>query len=391
MRLIKPSGGSDAVVHVSAQGEWSIFDGGMKAVVARRPLEDLVELASLRDFFDIDEQGRVWVGPEVWDGVRWTAFGRSAVDAGGGVRFEERTLLDPGQRGWVPFSTELDCVPPNYCAATGLRVFAPDGSTVEDVALRRPGVGAAGAADTNLVTLRSGVPGGAVASSGDAARAASRRPSKSAGGGGSSKAHDTAALPQRLDQGGASDWIVSPNEYFELPGSEPQYYPYLDPREFLSTGLRNSGYASAAAVSPSGRLQVVTWLERDLGSQVAYQILLNTLAEDGWLVEDLTNTPFLGGDVEFESVVAMDYCSDGALWLATQAGKIGVRQDGERPDGAWTVYPEGSGVLKDGAVVSDIGCGPDGAVWIGTQSGLLGYGFAMPPVLLYVPSASQHR
>ncbi|MFN2250930.1 MAG: hypothetical protein ACK2UL_03350 [Anaerolineae bacterium] len=401
MRLIKPEGGPDAIVYVEPSGKWRVYEAGIKAAIARLPRAFLLGLRALRDFYDVDGGGRLWVGPEFHDGNGWQAVGTDVGGPGGGVRYDDRTLIDPAQQAWVPISTQLDCVPPQVCRADGLRAFGAGGDVMEDVQLRR-GTGTAGhvVPDAQLITRRGRVPGGVVVSAASASSGGARAlddesaPSLAGSLDASPRVGVDAARSgfPGLDQAtGDTEWIVTAGEYFVMPDAAPLYYPYLDPSDWLSTGLRNAGFATAATVSPSGQLQVITWLERDKGTTVQHQILLNTLADTGWLVEDLTGKGPLPPDVEFETVVGMDYCPDGALWLATAGGAIGVRSDGDRPDGAWTVYPEGSGVLEEGEVVSDIGCGPGGAVWIGTQSGLLGYGFEVPPVQIYIPSAEQTR
>jgi hypothetical protein len=200
---------------------------------------------------------------------------------------------------------------------------------------------------------------------------------------------ERAAEPAQADANAA--WLVAPDKLLILPSTEPTYYPYLDPRQFLATGLRNSGYATAATLSPSGSLQVVTWVEIDEGSRVDHRVFLSTWHDGGWEVEDLTSIDLFPGSVEFERVVGMDYCTSGELWLVTAAGGVAVRGDGERTDGLWTTYGAAEGLFAPGELPTDIGCGEDGSVWIGSMSGLLGYGFEAPPVRLYAPFVADGR
>ena len=374
LRLINPRGGPDTIVTATRTGVWETFRGGLRPAVEALSQDRLQQLGAVRDFFDRDTRGRTWIGPEYYDGARWHVVSRDDTSAAGSVHYDGRALLDPGDRAWLPFRASGDCIPPQPCGNDGLRVFGPDGGLVDDVVLAQvPDAARYGVDRAQLVTAR-----GARGAAGtlDARLSAPL----------ASRAGFPAFQPAGSAQsGGSAAWAVTPDRYYRLPSLEPGYYPYLDPREFLTTGLRNSGYATAAALAPSGLLQVITWVEVDLGSAVEHRILLNSLHDSGWEVEDLTPSPLFGPDVEFERVVAMDYCSSGELWLATAAGAVGARRDGERPDGAWTVYPADSGLFDPGELPTDIACGEDGAVWIGSRGGLLGYGFSPPPVRIFAP------
>lgn len=377
LRLLNPRGGPDTIVTVSRDGVWETYRAGLEAVVETLPVERLRQLGAVRDFFDQDSRGRLWIGPKYYDGSDWEVVSTDDSSPAGSVHYDNRALVDRADRAWLPFRNTGDCIPPTDCGNDGVRIFAPTGELETDVVLQQVPDAARYGVDHAHLVARRGV------RTGSDLLGASLGPNQRQSG----PLQDQA--PSRAAQAGAAQtWLVAPSAYFLPPASEPKYYPYLDPRDFLVTGLRNSGYATAATVSPAGRLQVITWVEIDLGNAVEHRIFLNTLHEGGWEVEDLTGTPLLSGDVEFERIVAIDYCADGALWLGTAGGAIGARSDGERTDGNWTVYPADSGLFEAGEIVTDIGCGLDGSVWIGSRSGLLGYGFEPPPVRIYAPFTS---
>lgn len=377
LRLRDPRGGPDTIVTAGGvDGVWETYRGGLRALVSTLPTGTLDRLGSVRDFFDRDGRGRIWIGPEAYSQGTWQVFSTDDSSPVGAVHYEGRVLLDAQDRGWVPLRATGDCIPPAACGNSAVRVFAPDGSLAHDLQLGSLSNPPIYGLDHVHLVARGGSHG-----PGELLRAA--LPALAEG------RLDSVRGPAAAAQaGGEAAWVVAADKYYALPGTEPGYYPFLDPREFLATGLRNSGYATSATLSPSGLLQVMTWVELDLGSRVEHRILLNTLHDSAWEVEDLSDAGLFGPNLEFERVVGMDYCVSGELWLVTAAGAVAVRSDGERTDGLWTTYAADQGLFDPGDLPTDIGCGHDGSIWIGSLGGLLGYGFDMPPVRIYAPFTS---
>jgi hypothetical protein len=427
LRLIDPAGGPDSIIRVLPEQKnqpnraWLVNRGGIRDTLVAQGTTAIKALRRLRDFFDVDGEGHPWIGPEYFDGTRWLKVAADERSPGGGVYYQQRALIDAEAHVWVPYDNNPDCVPPAVCRTGGVRALDGSGKLIFDIQVGGTAGGTGRDAQALLVTgrdramfvanvprapldplrlfgpgSRADLAGDAATGRGsDAAAGVGRRGDATDGSGGSAgstrRGDRTAAAPQAPGQTSGDNWIVLPNAWYAPPDTTPRYYPFLDPREFLVTGLRHSGYATAATLTPTGLLQVVTWVEIDSGTAVTPRVFLNTLIDGAWEIEDLTVSPFLAGDAADREVVGMAYCPSRELWLVARDGTIGARRDGERHDGAWTVYqPEESPIEAD-QTVTDIDCGPGGTVWIGTRSGLLGYGLPAVPRRIFVPFAQRKR
>jgi hypothetical protein len=281
------------------------------------------------------------------EGSTWRSAGRDDLHVGGSVIQEERVVVDAEGRAWVPFRAATDCAPPRICTTNGVRAYSTRGKDVIDlVAVPVPEAGRLGAPMVSLVPGPSGA------------------------------------------------WVAARRQMYELPLTVPIGYAGFDDL-FNRPKARNAGFASAALVSPTGYLQVITWLEEHTFNligrrELKHHVSLHDWSGTDWTAsEDLTEAPVFPQGVSFDTVVAAEYAPDGSLWVGTSGGLLGVRNK----LGAWRdVFTPADSPLVPGERIYDVAVGPNGTVWIGTDRGLLAWGTAPePPPLeyIYLPRAEK--
>lgn len=366
LRVANPDGGEDVVIAARSKEAWRKFKS-LKDAVAQN-MAAVLEQGTLNDFWAVDRDGRVWIGPEYLENGRWYALAQDDRPVGGSVRHDKRAVADADGRAWVPFSSMAECPRPELCSWDGLRSYTHRGRNELDVVLPpAPEAGRYGVAEVMLIQ-------------------APAAPSSAGLGGG--------ALPAGPAQAPPATWAVGRRAMYVLPLTQPVAYPFLDDL-FGRPQARNAGFASAATVRPDGRLQVFTWVERHEFGAFARRILVHGVYANTWNgsdwapPEDLSGAPVFGGGVQFDLIVAADYGPDGRLWVATAGGEIGVRG----PGGEWLDrFTSADSPLEPGQGIKDLAIGPDGTVWVATGGGLLAYGDVDLPTaswLIYAPSAEQ--
>lgn len=359
----------DPIVEVDRNGSWHAYSG-LKDVVEKK-LAAIRRFGVMRNFVAMDQAGRAWIGPEYFNGQKWTTVAMDDEQVGGGMRLGKRALTDPSDQAWVPSASSVDCLRPEGCAATGMRAYTADGEMKSSVLFDpAPEAGEYGIADVHLVPGTNGP-------------MASR---ELLGGGILPQIQQPARLWGARQGTGTSAWAVARRALYQVPATDPIYYPHLG---LTPDERRNAGYATAAALRPDGRLQVFTWVELHSGRTLAHKILANTWTASGWEVEDLTDSPLFGGSVEFVRAVAAAYAGDGSLWIASSTGDLGMRLNSD-----WDVFTPDDSPLPQGGGINDIVVGPDGSVWIATDAGLLFYGIPGAPLprgRVYLPFTRQTR
>jgi hypothetical protein len=357
MRL---AGQPDPIVEVRPDGSWRSY-ASLRQMVERR-LVAIREHGSVRNMAAVDLASRVWTGPQYFDGRRWTTVAADDDQVGGGTQLDDRALADRSSQAWIPATSTTDCARPEGCETSGLRAFSAEGQMVFNL-LFEPAPEAASY----------GLPAVHLLPGGDRPRTLAER-----------------LLPRRPGRAPAQApepaWAVSQRALYALPDTAPIYYPHLGvgPDE-----RSNAGYATAAALRPDGQLVVITWVELHGSRLLTHQILANRWNGSAWEVEDLSASPLFGADLEYVRVVAAAYAGDGALWLASSDGAVGVRSGD-----TWDVFGPQELPLPVGARISDLVVTPDGNVWIATDAGLLFYGLegAPPPRgMIHLPFALQWR
>ncbi len=346
LRVRNPRGGPDAVIAARSKDTWRRFASLKDA--ALRNLATVRDQGFLEDFWAVDRRGRIWIGPEYFDGIRWKTVATDDRHVGGTVRHSRQVVLDADDRAWVPFSTSSECPNPDLCRAEGLRSYGTSGNLGLDVFFEpAPEAGRYGVPEFFLTAAPTG-----------------------------------------------QAWAVSRRALYVLPIRNPVRYPFLGSL-FEQPAGRNAGYATAATLRPDGRLQVFSWVEqhtRDrFGRRILdYRVFGNTWNGDDWLEpEDLTHAPMFVGGVAFDRIVTASYAPNGQLWVATSSGKVGVRD----ASGAWVdLFGPTDSPLAAGQVINDLALGPDGTVWVATDDGLMVYGNVDTPAaawVIFLPSAEQ--
>lgn len=321
-----------------------VFDSLRRAVEAE--YARIRRQGAVRDLWEVDGSGRVWIGKGYFDGQRWTEVARDEELTEGGARYEGRAVLDADDRAWLPVLSTAECERPTGCALAGVRAFRPDGRIALEITLSP--LDEVGRLDLPRVMLMS-----------------SRRtgPGRTVAGG-----SRVPPAPQQAPGAGEA-WIVAPEGLYLPPSTAAVAYPSLDPPAPGSTALRNAGYATASTVRPDGRLAVLTWVEMQFPRGVTYHIFLNVWMGDGWASpQDLTGGAMFRGAVKHERVTAAAYASDGTLWIGTASGRVGSYKLG-----AWGYTFSSANSPLSGDPIRDIMVDADGSVYIATASGVLGF------------------
>jgi len=317
---------------------------------------------SVRDLWEVDGAGRIWIGKGFYDGQRWTEVARDEDLTEGGARYEGRAVLDADDRAWLPVLSTAECERPAGCALAGVRAFRPDGRIALDITLSPiDEVGRFGLPRVMLMSGRRTGPGRTVLAD------PNRR-----------QADGLAQAP------GSETWIVAPEGLFLPPATAPVAYPSLEAPPPGSTILRNAGYATASTVRPDGRLAVLTWVEMQFPRGVTYHIFLNIWMGDGWATpQDLTTGAMFRGAVKHERVTAAAYATDGTLWIGTASGRVGSYKLG-----VWGYTFSSANSPLSGEPIREIMVDADGSVFIATASGVLGFtpGQEPKPRRIYAPA-----
>jgi len=336
---------ADWVAALDQAGGWRVFPtlpAAVEEVAAAG-----TSRASLPDLWVVDDAGRMWIGADFYVAGAWRRADTGSAD----LRLASRALLDPSGGVWVPFN---ECPQPDRCDAEGLAGFAAS-ATLEQVIRPDPApeAGQYGVADLHLIGMPSYHPG--------TPRAA---------------------------------WIVARRDLYLPPDTAAVAYPLLD--RPAPPDPRNAGYATAAALSPDGRLTVVTWVEVHGEQDVVHRVLANTWLGGSWSDPvDLTDAPLFAAGAEFLRPVAMALVSpvgaaaaEPTLWLASSAGEIAVRR-GQRWVAHFTAEALG---LPHPNGIRDLCAGSAGRVYAATDHGLLVFVPGTTSVrTAYLPIARQSR
>jgi len=308
----------DTVVAVLPSGAKSHYPDLRTAV--ERDYAVIRAAGSMADFWGVDADGRVWIGPAYFDGQRWTEVAATADQAGGRVSYEDRVLVDSEGTAWVPYRLETDCVVPGGCAVTGLAGFKPDGATAGSLTFERP-------PDVDRLGL------------------------------------DSVFFAQR---DATLSIACAPKAFYGFPGAQSFTYPGL--RNTPGSGSLNSGYATAVTIAPSGAVEAFAWKQQTVDASpgtVTYSVTIYRWTGSQWQWTALTDGPLFAGRARNTVVTAAAYAPDGGLWLASSGNELAQK----RGD-AWVDYftPANSPL---GAPIHDLAVGGDGTLWVATAKGVL--------------------
>ena len=394
-RVPDPSGGPDIVL-TRVAGRWRRW-GTVEQVIEQR-FSELLGKGVVPDFFAADARGRIWAGPNLYDGRAWRRLATDQIHPGGTLRHDQRTLLDRAGRAWVPFGGTTECASPLGCAAAGVRAFDADsgaGASVDvDVV---PEMGEYGLEDLHFVRGQAG--SGPPTLSSSATATASRndalgrlgrwlglvRPRVA-------RPSSTASTSSAASMLAADDvYVVSPSALYVLPDTITAIrYPFLPGIEDAGGETRNAGYATTSAMDLSGRLVAFTWVERHEGRTLSYQIVANTWLGTGWDTPlDLTpGSPLLiAGSAEFLRISAAAFAPDGTLWLGTSDAQVASLKEG-----VWTHhFTAANSPLIAGEPIQALTVAADGTLWIAQASGMLTYGGSglVETPTIYLPRAEK--
>lgn len=334
-------GTSDLVLGIGPNGRPQV-QGMLGNVIAKRA-DAIRRQGDLADFWAVDLDGRVWVGPSYFDGRSWTVVDRGGARELGTLRYDGRAAVDAKGLAWAPYIATPQCPGADPCDLRGLRAF--DAKGLRDAITFEPmrEADAYGVADVHLVPFSEASP---------------QSPTR--------KSPLAAAARTGL---------------YTLPDPKPLPYPFLGPPA-SPTDLRNAGYATAAARHPDGRLVVLTWVEIQTRDGAEARVFANPFTEGkGWgESEDWTlESPLVEGRAKGVRLVALAFAPDRGLggeelWAASSAGEVG-----RRLDGAWGPhFTAGEIGLPAKARVRDVAVGADGTVWLATSDGLFSFGAIEP-------------
>jgi len=314
-RVENPTGALDRVVAIDRDGRRYDF-ASLRAVVETRH-DDIVQLGSLLDFWAVDRAGRVWIGPRYHDGSRWVEVARDRSYPGGSIALDERVVVDTDGTAWVPFRITRECPVGGACNGLGIAGYSASGDLVREIAM----------SEVSELTTRDFPPVRFV------------------------------ALPQ------GELFAVAARTAYALPSGVPIDLPGFIPDPV--TGLRPAGFASAAMANGDD-MAVYTWCGKVVSGPDPAVIELQRTGST-WRSFDLSASPLFRLGIDGRFITAAVYRVDGALWLASSAGEVALREGS-----TWTLlftnanspvgYPIRTMVV-DGA----------GGLWIGTSRGALLY------------------
>ncbi len=347
-------GPSDLVIGIARNGRPQV-QSTLTDVVAGR-FDAIRRQGDLPDFWSVDKDNQIWIGPSFYNGRTWTVVDRDMTGAAGMLRYDYRALADASGLAWVPYAVFPACPGPDPCDQRGLRALDAKGQQASLLVTPLYEADAWGVADLRFVLAA-----------------------------GSGATPNQRPVP----------FAVARAALYRLPDTAPVSYPFLGPPSGPSQ-LRNAGYATAAARRPDGRLHVLTWVELQKPEGVEQRIFANTWTEgQGWdTPEDWTDSPLVAGNAKAVRLIAAAWspgspaAEQPVLWVAASSGSV-ARQRG----GKWDLVFGANDIgLPPQSQIRDLAVGLDSTLWMATDAGLFSYGEIgqiPPPARAYLPAVGK--
>ena len=288
---------------------------------------------SLAEFWTVDSQNRIWLGPRYFDGAGWRSLAQNRSGQGFRLTWSAVSGLDAdGGTVWVPFRSERDCAEQGTCVDSGLQAFDSEGA-LEGRAIALASVPEADALGLREVYLPAGLERASVAVAL-----------------GRSQLHQLSARPNAFD------------------------HPFLGPPDEPG-GLRNAGFLSTATQRPDGAPQAILWIEEQLREGLTWRTVTadwNDGAEAWGLVEDLSAGPLTAADPAHLRLVAADWRPEAdGYWCASSEGSVAFH----RTEGGWeSTFDRDAIGLPARARILDLAAGAEGRLWLVSDAGIWYFG-----------------